>query len=255
MSSTFEFLQVKQNGCVLSLTLNRAESGNALTPALVEQIITALENAKNVSLCVIRGNGNNFCTGFDLSDLDGLSDGDLLHRILRIETMLQMVYHSTFPILAIAHGHAIGAGADLFAASTFRVATSGIKFKMPGWNFELALGTRRLVRIVGADEARDLLIDTRTITADKALEIGLVTELKDKSEWDDTIALLATRCSTLSPFGNANMLDLTATDTRHADIAAIVKTAGRPGLKDRIKSYQQYVVGRRQARRKEADNG
>lgn len=238
-------LQVRQENALLTLTLNRPESANALSPALVEALIAALTTARDVRLCVLRGEGKHFCAGFDLSDLEALSDGDLLWRFLRIETLLQRVHHAPFPVVALAQGQVVGAGADLFAACWRRVAAPGAKFRMPGWNFELALGTRRLTRLVGQDAARDLLIDTKVLPAEEALACGLASDLAAPEDWPALVESLLQRAGALPPQALADMLALTTTDSREADMAAIVATAGRPGLKERILAYRAQVAARK----------
>ena len=238
-------LQVAQDDGLLSLTLNRPESANALGPALVEATIAALTTAQDVRLCVLRGEGKHFCAGFDLSDLEELSDGDLLWRFLRIEILLQLVHHAPFPVMALAQGQVVGAGADLLAASWRRVAAPDARFRMPGWNFELALGTRRLTRLIGRDAARDLLIDTKVVAASDALACGLVTDMTNPQDWASLIDSSLRRASTLPRAALRDMLDLTTADTRGEDIAAIVATAGRPGLKDRIIAYRNAAIGKK----------
>ena len=238
-------LQVERQGPLLSLTLDRPQSANALSPALVEGLIEALAAAEDVRLCVLRGAGRHFCAGFDLSDLEALSDGDLLWRFLRIEHLLQLVHHAPFPVVALAQGQLVGAGADLFAACWRRVAAPGARLRMPGWNFELALGTRRLTHLIGTDAARDLLIDTKGLAAEEALECGLATDVADPAEWPALVESLLARASALPPAALQDMLKLTARDTRSEDLAAIVATAGRPGLKDRILAYRESVIDRK----------
>ncbi|NCV12212.1 MAG: enoyl-CoA hydratase/isomerase family protein, partial [Rhodobacteraceae bacterium] len=182
---------------VLLLTLNRGSKANSLTPTLVEDLITALDQPDNVRMAVIRGEGKHFCAGFDLSDISELSDGDLLWRFVRIELLLQKIYHSPFPIVALGHGQIVGAGADLFVACWHRVVAPCVKLKMPGWNFELALGTGRLAALIGQDAARDMLIDTRSISAEKAREIGLASDLIGKEGWEDLVTTLGARARTL----------------------------------------------------------
>ena len=234
-------LRREQDGALLSLTLNRPERANALSPELVETLIAALESAEQVRLCVLRGAGRHFCAGFDLSDLEDLSDGDLLWRFLRIERLLQLVHHAPFPVLALAHGQVVGAGADLFAASWHRVAAPNAKFRMPGWNFELALGTRRLTQLIGQDAARDLLIDTKILNAPEAQACGLASALAQPEDWPALVAASLERAGALPPRALGDMLALTTADTREADLAAIVTTAGRPGLKQRIIAYRDRV--------------
>ena len=241
-SSAEPVLRIERSDGLLALTLNRPKQGNALSPALVEVLIETLEAAESVRLCVLRGEGKHFCTGFDLSELDSLSDGDLLGRFLRIETLLQMVHHAPFPVAAFAQGQVVGAGADLFAACWQRAAAPDAKFRMPGWNFELALGTRRLTNLIGPGAARDLLIDTKVLPAEDALSFGLATELADASAWPAMIEALLKRASALPPDALSALFEITSTDTRDADLAAVVRTAGRPGLKERVAAYRDKVI-------------
>lgn len=227
---------------VLLLTLNRGSKANSLTPTLVEDLITALDQPDNVRMAVIRGEGKHFCAGFDLSDISELSDGDLLWRFVRIELLLQKIYHSPFPIVALGHGQIVGAGADLFVACWHRVAAPCAKLKMPGWNFELALGSGRLAALIGQDAARDMLIDTRSISAEKAREIGLASDLIEKEGWEDLVTTLAARARTLPTEATTNMLALTGSKSAELDLAALVRSAARPGLKARVEKYRNLAM-------------
>lgn len=86
--------------------------------------------------------------------------------------------------------------------------------------------------------ASDILVDARCIKADEAKSIGLASDIIEKDSWDEKRSNLELRCSKLSDFSKQQLLTLTAPDTRGADIATIVHTAGRPGLQARIKQYK-----------------
>jgi len=235
-------LDIERDGTLLQLTLNRPARANALNAELTEALLEAVTQARDIRLCVIRGTGRHFCAGLDLSGLERLGDADLLWRLLRIETLLQAVHHAPFPVVALAQGQLVGAGADLFAACWRRVASADALFSMPGWNFELALGTRRLTRLVGPDAARDLLIDSRRMTAEQGLACGLVTDISSPGQWPELRDELLRRASALPPGALARMLELTADDSRNDDLAAIVQSAGRPGLKQRIAAYRERAA-------------
>src|SRR5579859_8110377 len=98
-------------GEVVILTLKRPERGNALDPSTVEALLAAIERAPSddAGLIVIGGEGRHFCTGFDLTGVDRASDGDLLLRFVRIELLLQRIYQSPVPVMALAKGRVIGA--------------------------------------------------------------------------------------------------------------------------------------------------
>lgn len=223
---------------VAQLTLSRPERGNALGPELVEAALDALQAAiaAGARLVVLRGAGRHFCTGFDLSELAGLSNGDLLLRVVRIEALLQAVHHAPVPTVAIAQGSTFGAGADLVAACQFRWALPGTRFAFPGAGFGLALGTRRLALRVGGEAARDLVGSGRRITAEEAAALGLLHRIVEPEALEGELAAAAGRLA-IDRETAERIWSLTLTDTREADMASLVASASRPGLKARIEAY------------------
>lgn len=226
-------------GEVMILTLNRPERGNALDAATVEGLMAALARApaEEAGLIVLGGEGRHFCTGFDLSGIEQASDGDLLLRFVRIERLLQRVYHSAVPVMALAKGRVVGAGADLFCAAQHRIAAPETTFRMPGWRFGLALGTRRLADRVGNDVARLLLLEDRTFDAALARTIGLATDIAPEPGWPAAIAA-ASGANALSREAAAALLGLTAARHGEEDMADLVESASRPGLKARMQAYR-----------------
>ena len=108
-------LSTRRDG-VATLTMNRAERGNALSAELVEALLEGVNAALEddaVHTLVLRGQGRHFCTGLDLSDLDQASDAALLWRLVRIETLLTTVWQAPKCTVAVAQGRTWGAGADL----------------------------------------------------------------------------------------------------------------------------------------------
>lgn len=232
-------LEREQHDGLLQLKLNRPHKANALEAELTEALIDAVTQSSDVRLCVIRGVGRYFCAGFDLSGLDDSSDAELLWRFLCIETLLQALHHALFAVIALAHGQAVG-------ACWRQVASADTRLRMPGWNFELALGTRRLTQTIGREAARDLLVDSKTLTAEAAASCGLVTDLVEQDEWSVLVDGLLRRATTLPPDALADMLELTNVDSRDADLAAIVKSAARPDLKQRLVAYRDRVNAARE---------
>jgi enoyl-CoA hydratase len=227
---------------VCSVTLNRPGTGNALSADLVAALESVLDGstARRPRLMVLRGEGRHFCTGFDLSRLDGESDDSLLARFCRTELMLQKVHRAPFPTLAIAHGRTIGAGADLFAACTHRIGAPGTQFAYPGASgFGIVLGTRRLAHRVGAERARRWVETGMTIGLDDAVASGLATGVLAHASGAADIA----RClASGSPSVAGNPLlgsALDAADPVHddVDLALLVRSAAVPGLKARIAAY------------------
>ena len=119
-------LEVSQQDGVWTLTLSRAEKRNALSAELVERLIDAVgeAHASDARVLVFRGEGKNFSAGFDFADVETQSEGDLLLRFVRIETLLQTVASSPCATIGFAQGRNFGAGVDLLAVCRTRVATS-----------------------------------------------------------------------------------------------------------------------------------
>ena len=232
---------------VVRVTLNRPEKANALNEAMVDALTEAIAQADdgNTRLLILDAAGKHFCAGFDLSDIAERSDGDLVLRFIRIESLLQKLYSLPFPTLALAKGRAMGAGADVFCACSQRIAAPGTTFRMPGLAFGIVLGTRRLVSRVGVDTAREIQNETRAFDADEAKEIGFATRLAAEDEWPMIVDGASTAARTLQSDATRALFNATAQDTRTEDMADLVLSAARPGLKDRI---QRYIDAMQRAR-------
>jgi enoyl-CoA hydratase/carnithine racemase len=224
------------------LTLNRPEKRNALSGGLVEALHDAVDKAEtqNIRLLVLRGEGASLSSGFDLSDLEQSSDADLLLRFVRIELLLQRLFAARIVTLALAHGRVAGAGADLFAACDRRVIVGDATFSFPGSGFGIVLGTGRLIGRIGTDRARDVIRGGREIGADEALGIGLATtrtlmgDVDGLLKQEGEMALRLDR-ETVGAIHDVNR------PNGDSDLAHLVRSAARAGLKDRILAYRARV--------------
>lgn len=232
-------LRSERSGATLTLTLERPAKMNALSGALVEALIGAIEQAHGdgTRLVVFRGEGKNFSAGFDFGGYEEQSEGDLLLRFTRIEQLLQRVHHAPFDTLALAHGRNFGAGVDLIGACARRVATADATFRMPGLRFGLVLGTRRFAQQVGGQIARDILQESKAFGSEEAKRIGFLAEVAEPAEWPGVVARAAEASAALAPGTQARLVAATRTDTRDADLADLVRSAAAPGLKTRIAAY------------------
>lgn len=234
-------LRVARHDGVLTLTLDRPAKRNALCGSLVESLLSTVRAARTdgTRLLVLRGNGANFCAGFDLGGDEGPSDGELLHRFVRIELLLQEIHHAPYDTLALAHGRNFGAGADLLVACAHRVGSSDATFRFPGLAFGVALGTRRLAARTGAAWARQTLADIRTVTAGQARDAGLLTAVAGQERWDEIVDEAARASRRLDHESGAGMRRALVHDTRDMDLADLVRSAARPGLGERIRRFRK----------------
>ena len=162
---------IEHKNMVTWLRLNRPDRLNAVNAAMIEGLIDGLTAAieRGSNLVVFAGEGRAFSAGFDLSGLDQQSDADLLYRFVRVEQLLQMIYQLPMTSVALVQGRCFGAAADIVASCRKRIAAPDASFRMPGLQFGIVLGTRRLARLIGADAAFDLLETSLIFTADDAL--------------------------------------------------------------------------------------
>ncbi len=229
------------DGAIATLRLERPERGNALAPDMVAALDEGFADAVagGARLVVLRGAGRHFCTGFDLSDLDAVSEGDLLLRFVRIEALLQRVHRAGVMTLAVGTGRTWGAGADLFVACDRRLATDDTTFAFPGSGFGLVLGTARLAGRIGNAAARRLLLDGLPVDAATAVSLGLADQVADEAGIAAAIAQAAAAAVRLDPETVASLHGATRRDAQDdADLAALVRSAARPGLKQRIIDYR-----------------
>lgn len=226
------------------LRLERADKANALDPEMVEAIGAALDTvgAAPPRVLVLEGSGRNFCAGFDFTGYEVAGEGELLWRFVAIELMLQKLRALPCVTVACVQGGAFGAGADMAAACTFRLGLPGARFRFPGFQFGLALGTRALAALVGQQAAREILLSGAVVDHQRALAVGLLTEVVDSPEaFAPAVAAISARHGGLDAPSAALALRNTAGQDALAadrDLADLVRSVARPGLRQRIAAYR-----------------
>ena len=232
-------LVIRQDGEVWSFTLARPEKRNALSADLVDALLEGVQEAhrNGASVLAFRGEGRSFSAGFDFSDVDSQSEGDLLLRFVRIEMLLQAIANSPCVTVGMAQGRNFGAGVDLLAVCRQRYATNDASFRMPGLKFGLVLGTRRFGAIVGQAEARRILESSLTFDAEEAKRLGFVTEIREANNWDAAIDAARETAALLDHPSRMALHAALSPKQDEADLAALTLSAARAGLKKRIAQY------------------
>ena len=165
------------------LTLNRPQSLNALSFALIAEISAALDT---VAVCdaralIITGAGDRaFCAGADVKELTGRSLRDQQRGAELGQGTFAKLDRLPIPSIALVNGYAFGGGCELALACTFRLATVNAKFGLP--EIKLGLipgygGTQRLPRLIGEARAMEMILTGRTVDAEEALRFGLVNRI------------------------------------------------------------------------------
>jgi len=192
----------KDKDGVATITLNRPEKLNAFTHDMIGKWIGFLAEAADdpaVKVIVLTGSGRGFCAGADMDEIsqrreasDGLARKNFLWRhVLKIALMLERMDK---PVIAAINGMARGAGCDMALTCDIRIAAESASF---AWSYiKLNIiagngGTYYLPRIVGMDRALELFWTGRTVTAQEAERIGLVTRVVPDAQLQAAVHELA----------------------------------------------------------------
>ena len=181
---TTQFLEIKEEGEVLWVTMNRPDSLNALNRGMVDELrvlFVGLYWRHEVRVVVLRGAGANFCAGLDLkeprgNEPRGISAGLVSQR--KISEIVIAMRRCPQPIIALVDGAAAGGGFALALASDIRIATPTLKMNAAFIKIGLSacdIGVSYfLPRMVGASVAAELMLTGRFLKADRALALGMV---------------------------------------------------------------------------------
>jgi len=229
---------------VQKISLNRPDKANALNDEMVDRLLGLVKEvySRNIKVLILEGKGNHFCGGVDFSGYLDKSEGDLLLRFVKIEQILQLLRYAPFCTIARARGAAFGAGADLVTSCAYRIGTSSAKFRFPGFQFGVALGTRHLTRLVGGKKAREILLNNRQIDSLEALECTLLTHIIEDDDFEKEILHVVENVVKLSPRSVEKILFNTTQDTRDQDMADLVHSVSVPGIHKRIKKYREMSM-------------
>lgn len=162
------------------LTLNRPEVRNALSIALMQDLIGAIEEThamREQRVLIFRGEGLSFCTGLDLKEAADLVKSE--ESAKTIAELLKVIYSSPLFTISVIHGVTIAGGAGIAAVSDYVIAEENLKFGFPEVSRGLVPGIVMtfISRHIHERDAKDLFLLGQTVTASRAKEMGLVNRI------------------------------------------------------------------------------
>ncbi|MCL1816974.1 MAG: enoyl-CoA hydratase-related protein [Clostridiales bacterium] len=180
------FLYEMSDGVVV-FTVNRPEVRNALNTECWEEIgrfVDQINMDQEVKLAIITGAGEKaFVAGADISAIKQRTMVDALTGIG--QNVLRRLAACEKPVIAAVNGLAFGGGCELAMACDIRIASENAKFGLPELGLGIipgAGGTQRLAKLVGLGRAKEMILTGRAITAQEALQMGLVTKVTPPGE-------------------------------------------------------------------------
>lgn len=211
---SYETLELKTDGQVQWLTLNRPHNLNALSARMVDELedyLRKVPSDRKTRVVVMRGAGRAFCAGLDLKEQNrgstglGSSTTDTVESQRRMSDLVVAIRRAPQPFIAAVRGPAAGGGFALALACDVRIAGESARFNAAFIRIGLTacdMGTSyHLPRAVGMSVASELMLTGRFINAQRALATGLVSEMVPDAELDAAAAKLATEMIETSPLG------------------------------------------------------
>jgi len=220
---------ISETAGIRTLTLNRPERRNALTPEMQAELIAAFNDAgdsASTRVVVLTGIGDAFCAGLDLTALQAMQHKSALelsddaHRIARL---FRTLYELPVPTIAAVNGHAIAGGTGIATLCDFTLAIPSAKFGYTEVKigFVPALVSAYLTLQIGEKRARNLLLTGRLFDAQEAHTLGLVTEVVEPEALANKVDALAQTLLRNSPVSLRATKELLANQNRHWLDAAI----------------------------------
>jgi len=169
------------------ITLNRPEAANAMSLQLLKELnetLVAISKNREIRVVLITGSGEKaFCAGADLKERKTMNEQQVRETVKLIGSTVNQVEALPQPVIAVMNGVAFGGGLELALACDLRIASSEAKMGLTEVSLGIipgAGGTQRLPRIIGVGKAKELIYTARRISANEALEIGLINSVYDK---------------------------------------------------------------------------
>lgn len=203
---SYATLSVETVAQIATITLNRPEKRNAITPQMIQELSAALDGIEQspVRVAILTGAGKAFCAGMDLEALKEFhseSPAHLLEDARHIAAMFRKIYMFPKPLVAAVNGAAIAGGCGIATFCDFTLAVPEAKFGYTEVRigFMPAIVASFVVRQVGEKRARDLLLTGRIFASDEALGLGLVNEIVPADRLLERARELAASLLELSP--------------------------------------------------------
>lgn len=235
-------IEVREQGAVLTIALNRPESHNAMNPAMISGLAAAFKTAAArdaVRVVVLTGNGRSFCAGADLSFMRAAADYTFEDNVQDAKTifdLMRTVDEFPKPVVGRINGAAIGGGLGLVACCDITVAVARAKFGLS----EVRLGivpaviSPFVLAKIGVGNGRELFLTGERFDAARAQQIGLVQHVAaDEADLD---AIVQERVRQL----------LQAAPGAQAAAKELIRTVAYQ-QKEAVRTYTANLIARRRA--------
>ena len=211
--TTFDHLLVEKQDSIAWVSIHRPKKLNALNAALLEelnQLFLSLKEEKDIRVIVLTGSGEKaFVAGADIAEFAQFDaqQGKMLSRKGQ-KTVFDLIAQSSIPVIAAINGFALGGGLELALSCHIRIASINARMGLPETSLGVIPGyggTQRLAQLIGRGRATEMILSCRMVTAEEALNVGLVSQVVTQEELLSSAAALAEKimCNSSNAMGHA----------------------------------------------------
>jgi Enoyl-CoA hydratase/carnithine racemase len=193
----FETLELKKEGHLAWIILNRPERLNSINGKLLEELqraLTELEADRKVKVLLITGKGKAFCAGADITQFTELNPTEAWKFAKMGREVMTRIENLMKPVIAVINGYALGGGLELALACDIRIASEEAQLGLPEINLGIFPGfggTQRLTKLVGKGRAVEIIMTGDRIGAKDAEKMGLVNRVVPGSALQEEATKLA----------------------------------------------------------------
>lgn len=202
-------IRIERNGPVGTILLDRPDRANTITRQLTidfNDALAELEADGEIACILVTGAGErHFCGGADLREIDDMITDEGVTGDPRRD-FVSHIEAVTKPVIAVINGAAMGGGCEIALACDFRIMVADAKIGLPEIRFGAlpgAGGTQRLPRLIGVAKAKELILLGEPLTAQQALDAGLVTMVASRTALETCVADLVARLVDKAPYALA----------------------------------------------------
>jgi len=189
----FETVAYKEQDGILHVKLNRPDKRNAVNQQLISDVtecFAEVATLPSVQVVLLSGEGKCFSAGTDLTSFQaGGSAADVRRFVRRFQKMFNEIELLEKVVIAVMHGYCYGAAMELACACDLRICSEETLFNIPEVDMGIVPdggGSQRLPRIIGLGRAKELILTSKTIDAQKAEKWGLVNEVVKLQDLEST---------------------------------------------------------------------
>jgi enoyl-CoA hydratase/carnithine racemase len=199
---------------VVRIKISNPDKRGALDHEILDAITEVVQGQDSRCL-VVTGDGPVFSAGYDIGNFtDESAFSEAAEKLVAhpFTDAIEALAAYRYPVIAALNGHAIGGGLELAVTCDIRVAARGVKMGMPPAKIGLVYGhtgLRRFMEVCGLANTNELFFTGRNVDADRACAMGLVNQVVDGDDLEETVLSLAREIAANSPLsleGNKRIL-------------------------------------------------